>query len=382
MKGIRRIALLFGVLLCACSVSAAIDLGAGFSFIPAPMDPLYKESRAYPLANNVAFRYFSAPQDSQYLPTDILATSTAANDGKGGYVRLPFRDVDASHHTYWNLKAAVNFGLLRFQYKDIVAIEGYVHGGLNTVFGAYGGVDVLGFDGMYGGGVSLQLFEQLTFRFGVHHFSGHWGDEALYGFMERNTAGNGVGEYSGITEYTRNNSYLFDISYEPVQYFKVLVEAELPMHVGWIRPAAHVPADALKDTSEKDPGYGLPLSGYIYGQEGLGGHNNNAYPSSYKGWRIGIGAEAQVPIPYVGCAYVAWDMQLHQDGKIDLATLQYMQDWPWDMEHTVTVGLSLEELPYMPDFTIEVGYHDGRFPLLNYFFQHTRYFSFGVTVTI
>lgn len=364
--------------------------GDDFSLTLAPMDPLFKESRAYPFSNNIAFRYLFSPADTDFLPTDILATDAGANGGEGGYIELPFKDSNVKNNKYWNLKSAINIGFLRFQFRDIVALEAYIHGGLNTVFGAYGGVDVIGFDGQYGAGFSLQLFEQLTFRFGFHHFSGHWGDEILKDFLERHESigqdenGNPiiVRNYDGITEYTRNNSYLFDLSYQPVRYIKFLVEAELPVHVGWVRPAAHVPADTIKNTSEESPDHGKPLSEHIYNQEGLPGHNNNAYPSSYKAWRIGLGIEAEVPIPTVGCAYLAADMQLHQDGKINLRTLKYEQDRPWDMEFTVALGLSLQELPNLPDFTIELAYHDGRFPLLNFFFQRSRYFSAGLVVTI
>ncbi len=113
----------------------------------------------------------------------------------------------------------------------------------------------------------------------------------------------------GITEYTRNNSYLFDVSYQPVRYVKFLVEAELPMHVGWIRPAAHVPQIDQEYQRKKVPDYGKPLSGYIYGQE-FGSEferNNDSYPSSYKAWRIGLGVEFEVPIPTVGLSYLATD---------------------------------------------------------------------------
>lgn len=295
----------------------------------------------------------------------------------GGYKRLSFKEPNVENNTYWNLKSAINIGLLRLSYKDIAAVEAYIHGGLNTVFGAYGGVDVLGFDGQYGAGVAAELFEQVSLRFGFHHFSGHWGDEILSDFFRDNTE-----YYSGITEYTRNNSWQFDIAYEPVEYFRVLFGTELPMHTGWVRPAAHVPADTIKDTSEESPEYGKPLSEYIYSQEGLAGKSNNSYPDSYKGWRISMGAEAVLPIENVGHAYLALDVQLHQDGKVNLDTLQYEKDRPWDSEYTIALGLSLEAQPNLPDFTIELGYHSGRFPLLNYFFQESRYFSAGVAVTI
>ena len=175
------------------------------------MDPLYQEGRAYPFADNVAFRYMIAPENTEYLPTDILVSDNTLNEGKGGYKRLSFRDPDTGNNTYWNLKAAVNAGLFRFAWEDRLTLEMYLHGGLNTVFGAYGGVDVLGFDGFYGAGVSFDVYDIVTFRFGFHHFSGHWGDEALNDFYSMNSNSN----YSALTEYTRNNSWLFGISIKP-----------------------------------------------------------------------------------------------------------------------------------------------------------------------
>ncbi len=377
MKKIAALMLL--TVLALAGASAAYEFGSsGVTFTWAPMDPLYQEGRAYPFADNVAFRYMIAPENTEYLPTDILVSDNTLNEGKGGYKRLSFRAPDTGNNTYWNLKAAVNAGLFRFAWEDRLALEMYLHGGLNTVFGAYGGVDVLGFDGFYGAGVSFDVYDIVTFRFGFHHFSGHWGDEALNDFYSRNSNS----DYSALTEYTRNNSWLFGISIKPVRYFRVYAELDLPQHVGWIRPAAHVPADTIKNTSEESPDANKPLSGYIYEQEGLSGRNNNDYPSSYKAMRIGLGAELEIPVPTVGLAYLAFDMQLHQDGKINLDTLEYEKDRPWDMEYTVALGLSLQERPDMPEVTLEIAYHDGRFPLLNYFFQHTRYFSAGIILTI
>ena len=111
-------------------------------------------------------------------------------------------------------------------------------------------------------------------------------------------------------------------------------------------------------------------------------NSNDEYPSSYKAWRIGVGAEFEIPIPTVGLAYLALDMQFHQDGKINLETLQYEKDRPWDFEYTIALGMSLQEDERMPEVTIEVAWHDGRFPLLNFFFQESRYFSAGILLTL
>lgn len=375
----KKIASLIGLsLVFIVCLAAKWDFGA-FKLDLSPMDPLYKESRAYPFANNVTFRYLIAPKDNEYLPTDILVSDASLNGGKGGYKRLSFKDPNVENNTYWNLKAAVNIGVLRLSYLDSYALEAYIHGGLNTVFGAYGGVDVLGFDGQYGAGAAFSLRDILVFRFGFHHFSGHWGDETIGDFYKKYADAT---SYSGITEYTRNNSWLFNLQYKPFEGFRLLAEVELPMGKGWIRPGAHVPASTIKDTSEESPDYGKPLSDYIYSQEGLDGKTNSSYPASYKGWRIGLGAELEYPIENVGYAYLAGDLELHQDGKIDLETLSYDDNRPWEMEYTIALGLALETSPNLPDFTIELSYHDGRFPLLNYFFQRSRYFSAGLAVTI
>ena len=377
----RHILVFVVVLACVLSsLSATYEFGTtGLSFTWAPIDPLFKESRAYQYNNNVAFRYLMAPADTKYLATDILVADGTANGEQGGYKRLSFKDPNTGNNAYWNLKAAINTGLFRFSWHNYLQLELYLHGGLNTIFGAYGGVDVLGFDGFYGAGASLSVFDIVTLRFGFHHFSGHWGDETMNDFYSKAETNHYT--YSGLTEYTRNNSWLFDISVEPVSWFRVLAEVELPQHVGWIRPAAHVPADTVKNTSEESPDADKPLSDYIYSQEGLV-NSNDEYPSSYKAWRIGVGAEFEIPIPTVGLAYLALDMQFHQDGKINLETLQYEKDRPWDFEYTIALGMSLQEDERMPEVTIEVAWHDGRFPLLNFFFQESRYFSAGILLTL
>ena len=183
----RRILVFVVVLACVLSsLSATYEFGTtGLSFTWAPIDPLFKESRAYQYNNNVAFRYLMAPADTKYLATDILVADGTANGEQGGYKRLSFKEPNTGNNAYWNLKAAINTGLFRFSWHNYLQLELYLHGGLNTIFGAYGGVDVLGFDGFYGAGASLSVFDIVTLRFGFHHFSGHWGDETMNDFYSR-----------------------------------------------------------------------------------------------------------------------------------------------------------------------------------------------------
>lgn len=365
----KRILLLLLLLLAFClsSVYSGWSFGNGFSFEIAPMDPLFQENRAYPFSNTTSFSMLFSPEDSEYLPTDFLVSK---GDG-GSYALLPFDDVDTSHNSYWNLKAATNLGLLRFSYRNYISVEMYIHGGLNSVFANYGGTNVLGFDGMYGLGATAQIMGQLTIRFGFHHFSGHWGDEMLAKFNERNDRSS----YHTLTEYTRNNSLLLDIAYQPVKYFRVMAEFELPQQTSWIRPYAHIP-DGVNT-----PSYNHPLVGHIGEQEGFYAPRAD-YPDFYKAWRIGLGAELMYPVEGVGEAYLSYDVQFHQDGKIDyIGKIAYNPDKPWDIEHTVALGFQFEETPDSPSFAIQLTYHDGRFPLLNFFYQKSRYFGVGLVAS-
>ena len=168
---------IFTFLMLSCVV---FRLYAGFNWDDIsvsifPADPLFEESRAYPFANNFSFSFFMTPKDADYITNSVLVTNPQADKLSGGYKEYQYEKLNLYNNMFWQLKAAINVGVLRFSFKDIVSVEGYLHGGANIVHGAYGAIDVLGHDGQYGAGGALQLFNQLTFRAGFHHFSGHWG---------------------------------------------------------------------------------------------------------------------------------------------------------------------------------------------------------------
>ena len=364
------------------AASAAIALSDNISLTLFPADPIYQESRAYPFSNDFSFSFFASPKQEEYIVNKVLVTNPGVDQVSGRYKEYEVESLDLSDNIFWQLKAATNVGFLRFSYKDIVEIEGYLHGGVNTVHGAYGAQDVLGHDGQYGAGVAIGLFDKLAIRVGFHHFSGHWGDEVLTEFYgdefwsdSYNPPEKGPGkDFYKLTEYTRNNSTLIDVSYSPFKFFRVLAEFEIPEKSAWIRPAAHIPSDTLVPNSEN------PLDERIYSQEGF--KKGNDYPKSFQAYRIGLGAEFEYPIDNIGYAYLAGDIQLHQDGKINLETLEYEEDRPWDIEYTITAGFAFQMQDNMPELAIKLSYHDGRFPLLNYFFQESRYFSVGIGLVI
>ena len=361
------------VLIFLLIVTSLTFAGDVFSFTLAPIHPIYQESKAYTFSNNVRFSYLKSPSESQWAINSLLVTKEN-EEGEVEYVSLPFKDANSHNTAFWYMKSASDIALLRFEWKNYVTLEGYIHGGINTLFGAYGGVDTLGFDGQYGGGLDLGLFDKVFLRFGIHHFSGHWGDEVLYDFYERYEKDV---DYLSLTEYTRNNSWYMGVRVEPVSFVSIGVEAELPQNKAWIRPAAHVPGYTEKPSSEESPEK-ANTSAHIWNQEGAGGRNNTSYPSTYKAWRIGVDIEGQVRISDTLRIYSAFDVQFHQDGKINPVSALYEENRAWDKEYTLILGLGMRETDKMPEFVVEVSLHSGRVPLLNYWFKKTKYLSVGV----
>ena len=366
----KKLSLFFVLLFVIVSIAFAGDV---FSFSVAPITPIYKESVAYTFSNSIRFSYLKAPKNAEYAINALLATKKN-EEGNVEYVSLPFRDADAHNTSFWYMKSASDIALLRFSWKNYVTIEGYIHGGINTLFGAYGGVDTLGFDGQYGGGLDLGLFDKVFLRFGVHHFSGHWGDEVLYDFYERYEKGV---DYLSLTEYTRNNSWYMGVRIEPVSFVSLGVEAELPQTKAWIRPAAHVPGFTEKPSSEESPEK-ANTSAHIWNQEGAVGRDNRSYPDTYKAWRIGVDIEGVWQVNDQIKLYSAFDVQFHQDGKINPVSALYEEGREWEKEYTLALGMGLKESRNLPEFVFEVSLHSGRVPLLNYWFKKTKYISLGV----
>ena len=177
----KKLTLIVILLIAITSLTFAGDV---FSFSIAPITPIYKESVAYTFSNSVRFSYLKTPSDAEYA-INALLVSKENEEGNVEYASLPFKDADAHNTSFWYMKSASDIALLRFSWKNYITLEGYIHGGINTLFGAYGGVDTLGFDGQYGGGLDLGLFDKVFLRFSVHHFSSHWGDEVLYDFYKQ-----------------------------------------------------------------------------------------------------------------------------------------------------------------------------------------------------
>ncbi|MGH0052874.1 MAG: hypothetical protein ACQ5SW_05755 [Sphaerochaetaceae bacterium] len=348
---------------CLFSLDAANENSREwFQFEMAPIDPLFREPLADPFSHGTSFRYVSV-SDPDSVPHSVLV----CEDGQ--YKEIAFEDDDFQEaHNFWHMKSAANIGLLRFTFGPI-QMEGYLQGGINTVFQAFGSQDALGFDGMYGAGVTVRLFDIVAIQGGFHHFSGHWGDEILSNLVER---GYDLSSFH-LEEYTRGNSWMAGLSLEPTHHLRAYCFAELPMKSAWIRPGVHVPSFVIKPNSTDQSQFE-----YITGQEGLSGLQ--PYDDSYKAWRFQYGLEYRIPVSSFGSLFFAGDMQLHQDGQTLHQVNGYSADNPWETEYTVGGGFEFNQSLLGRKFRLEVYYHEGRFPLLNYFFQRSKYLVMGLAI--
>lgn len=340
-------------------------LWASFTFNLAPIDPLFREFMADPYSNSTSFRSFTIQNESG-VPRGILAV-----DVNNEYVEIPFENESfEGHNAFYQLKSAANIGLVRFG-LGFFQLEGFLNGGINTVFQNYGGTDTLGFDGFYGAGATIRLFNKVAIQGGFHHFSGHWGDETIDSMVS--LSGKSLSDLH-LVEYTRGNSWIGSLSIEPNENIRFYASAELPQSSAWIRPGAHVPFHTTKPGDSNQNQHE-----YITGQEGV--TTSITYPSSYKAWRIQAGSELRLPILSLGSLFLATDVQFHQDGQTMHQIDGYNEQNPWEVAFTIGGGVELNTGLLNRKFRLEFYYHDGRFPLLNYFYTRSQYIVFGLAIS-
>ncbi len=342
-----------------CLVCGSFLFG-GVKFTVAPISPLFREFMADPYAPSSKFHVVpTLTEDS--IPTTVYHVAG------GEYIETSFKTKGQAN--YFNLKAGANIGFLRFE-AGFFQIETYLNGGLNTIFELEGATDNLGFDGFYSVGLNIRLWDVIALQGGIHHFSGHWGDEILVSMAKNNSSIN-LGSIS-LLEYTRDNSWLFSLSFEPLKTFRLYTAFEIPMKTAWVRPAAHVPSFGVHPYNPDKPQYK-----HIAGQEGV---NPVAYPDEYKAMRVQAGTEIKFPLFSIGSFFVAGDFQLHQDGQTNHQVDSYDQGNHWELTLTVGGGFEFNQGYLDRKIRIEAFYHYGRFPLLNFFYQRGHYISVGLAI--
>lgn len=357
-----------GALLTPVSVCAQLRFSeGGLSFNLIESDALYPEYVADPYSMSSGLKRL-VMMDYASVPQSILAS-----DGTE-YVRIPFASYaqsDFAHrNSFWQIKGFVNLSFGRIAIKDILAAEVTTDGGLNSVFQAFGGTDALGFDGIWRLAGTVRLFDVVSLRYGWHHFSGHWGDEIIEDLPRQGDAD--YIAYNNLEEYVRASSHVFGMSVNPFPWARLYFEAELPMEECWLRPGVHVPAGLISPSGDD-------LAYHILNQEGLL-EEVSAYGAAYRAWRLQAGIELRWVFGDWGTLFAAGDFQLHQDGQTLHQVGGYDPANPWEYEYSVGGGVEYGKGLKGRTVRVEAFYHDGRFPLTNFFFQRSRYISVGLAI--
>jgi hypothetical protein len=112
------------------------------------------------------------------------------------------------------------------------------------------------------------------------------------------------------------------------------------------------------------------------------GVSETDFADSYKAWIIDGGVELRYPLHNLGSLFFVADVVANQDGQTLHHVGGYDPDNPWEFEYTLGVGLEFDQSIGFGHARILCSYHDGRFPLLNYFYQRSKYFGIGFSISL
>lgn len=398
MKRFYKFFLLLIVLTALVSSAYASD----FTFKAVSTQPLYESNKADQWNFGTRAQYINLLEED-YLYQVLVCTRY--EEGREAYYHnydkigetkedfvmeeANFRDKSEAVKKLYRVKTGFSFGALRLSYKDVFSIEACVQGALNLVFDAQGGTDCLGFDGIYFYGVNASFLDGLvSMRIGRHHYSGHYGDEIEESFLLRRDELGRVyadrfllnssdgGYISRFIQYVRQDSLVIGLSTQPTSWLRLYVEADIltpKMHR--VRPWLLVPEETMQDDGDHTLEQGIGYSEGVYGT--IDDSRKAPYSSSYKAMSFNLGVEVTIPVKSLGSAIFAFDVKLNQEGQTAYQIGAYSEDNPWDVDYNALVGFNIAQ----SNLTVEFIYHNGRVPLMNFFWKHCSYWSLGFSVT-
>lgn len=361
--------------------------------------PLYEESASDPYAFATRLGY-DICLDPACRPTSILC-NVKDKAGESSYEYLPIAIegdyVNAENKTYVSMKPAMTLSLLRFEYETDkcpklqfeINLDGYI----NTVFNAWGRNHTLDFDGSYFIGGTFKALDKYALRVGIHHFSGHYGDEVLellystngIRFEDEGDPKIGKGDFEGYTfvcpvEYVRDNSWFVSASADLPFGFRVYTGLEAPKKDTCLRPLAHCPAGyTVWDSYDLIERIGSDADDGEHVSKDQIKNEQTIKDSSYKALRAELGFEWEYSFKEFG-VFASADLQLHQDGKTMHQLDGYKKDNKWDKEISLAAGVELYSVLPEKSLQIEVLYHQGRLSATQWFYQPSKTVSAFVVI--
>lgn len=358
MKRVLAVLCFFLFALSVVSASFVFDFG--------PSDPLYAPSLndSYTFYSGLHYIHQteSSPEGNNIM---VMWKAREATDPDKFEV-ISYRDGTINDFLHLQLGTSVSF--FRIGWPEYFLLSPTLQASFNSVFAASGGADVLGFDGSFFFGGEARILDGFVMRFGLRHYSGHTGDEVLQDAVSRNVT-DSTGSFE-VVNYVRDNMYELGIGYDGNQYVQVFASILLPKKSSWWNPVFHKPdwIESLpgKPTSVRDEAYWNARGGGLgsgYGAYILQGDLNLAYPFSEK-YKV----------------FSSLNVKFHQDGTTNHTLTLDDDTVRWEMEWTASLGFTISDAAANKALSIEVLYHDGRFPLLNYFWKRSKYVSVGIAI--
>lgn len=290
---------------------------------------------------------------------------------------------------YLKVKPSLSFGLFRLNYKDYTT-ELYGQFGLNAVFSIGHGNDMLSFDGMYGLGISAAYKDLVKIRVGIHHYSGHYGDEVLDSMWQNTDEKNRTysnrsesvnrlepGYIEKVAEYVRQDALVIGVSVNPVKYVRLYAEADIvKKNMNTLRPWILIPNNVNCTVDNED------MIGRIGSNEGVLNSSNAsrkfAYSDKYRALILNMGVELSYDLKTAGEISLSYNCRLNQEGQTMYQFNCYQEDNPWDIDHTVRLSYQFNNSP----LSVDAIFYNGRAPMLNYFYYHDSYFYLGCSVNL
>lgn len=293
------------------------------------------------------------------------------------------------YKNFMRFKPGFTLGILNTKYKDF-EVEGYFQIALNTLIVIGYGTDLVGYDGMYGYGLSASYKEKLDVKAGFHHFSGHYSDEVMDSLLTKKdkldrTYGQRMGydkddikagDIFKLAEYVRQDSLIVGVSYRPNEHIRVYGEADLLVEkMDTLRPWILIPNFVDCSWSDDD------MLGRIGESEGIfdNGLERRIYEYSddYKGSIYNCGIEYYYNLKKYGNLSVALNLRFNQEGQTMYQFDAYDPSNSWNIDKTIMATLQIKDSP----FALQLMYHDGMIPQLNYFHYRDKFLAAGFTVS-
>lgn len=340
---------------------SASMLFASFSFSFGPEQTFFSQFASDTLSPKLRLGAFY--QTSTSRAENAIMFNTLDAEGKPTEVYYAFTGGEGfRNNSFIHLQAGGGVSALRMGWKGAFEASLSLEARISTVFFLTGGTDMLGVDGSYFVGAEASILDRIRLRGGIRHYSGHIGDEVLKDVLDSHRS-----ENLSISEYVLD-AYEASIGYsdDAFPYIRAALGITVPQKKSYMVPVSHRPdwiISGSQTTAERYPAE--------YAVRGDYGPGYNA---------LIVFGEAALSYPFFRNSIdLVYDFAVHQDGMTNHTLTPDDDTDKWEWEHRISLVLKrVSDSGH--GISVELFYHMGRFPLLNYYWKRSDYGGFCISV--